>query len=122
MNHSAPKLLIVDDEPSMRELLEYMLSKEGYAISLAENGRTAVEMVADNTYDLILCDIRLGDITGDCVIDLDDYAVFEICLRISGPQEEPAFDDCLTYFDSDGDDDIDLVDFSLLTILIGADG
>ena len=64
MNTSAAKLLIVDDEPSMRELLEYMLTKEGYAISLAENGRTAVKMVESNIYDLILCDIRLGDITG----------------------------------------------------------
>lgn len=64
MNRSAAHLLIVDDERSMRELLEYMLSKEGYVISLAENGRTAVEMVESNDYDLILCDIRLGDITG----------------------------------------------------------
>jgi two-component system response regulator PilR (NtrC family) len=61
---AAAHLLIVDDERSMRELLEYMLSREGYAISLAENGRTAVEMVTANDYDLILCDIRLGDITG----------------------------------------------------------
>ena len=64
MNTSEAKLLIVDDEPSMRELLEYMLSKEGYAISVAENGRTAVKMVESDVYDLILCDIRLGDITG----------------------------------------------------------
>lgn len=64
MNRSAAHLLIVDDERSMRELLEYMLSKEGYVISLAENGRTAVEMVESNDFDLILCDIRLGDITG----------------------------------------------------------
>ncbi len=61
---SSAHLLIVDDERSMRELLEYMLSREGYKISLAESGRRAVEMVADNEYDLILCDIRLGDITG----------------------------------------------------------
>jgi two-component system, NtrC family, response regulator PilR len=60
----AAHLLIVDDERSVRELLEYMLSREGYAISLAENGLKAVEMVTANDYDLILCDIRLGDITG----------------------------------------------------------
>jgi two-component system response regulator PilR (NtrC family) len=64
MNTPAAKLLIVDDEPSMRELLEYMLSKQGYAISVAENGRTAVKMVESEVYDLVLCDIRLGDITG----------------------------------------------------------
>ncbi len=60
----AAHLLIVDDERSMRELLEYMLSREGYIISVAENGRKAVELVTSNDYDLILCDIRLGDITG----------------------------------------------------------
>ena len=64
MTAPSAHLLIVDDERSMRELLEYMLSKEGYTISLAENGRTAVEMVEKTEYDLILCDIRLGDITG----------------------------------------------------------
>jgi two-component system, NtrC family, response regulator PilR len=64
MKASQSHLLVVDDERSMRELLEYMLSKEGYAISLAENGRTAVEMVQQTEFDLILCDIRLGDITG----------------------------------------------------------
>jgi two-component system response regulator PilR (NtrC family) len=64
MTPSAANILIVDDETSMLELLEYMLSKEGYAISTAANGRTAVKMVESNAYDLILCDIRLGDITG----------------------------------------------------------
>jgi DNA-binding NtrC family response regulator len=44
MNSSSAHLLIVDDERSMRELLDYMLSKEGYTISLAENGRAAVEI------------------------------------------------------------------------------
>lgn len=64
MNSPVAQLLVVDDERSMRELLEYMLSKEGYGITLAENGRTAVNLIEKNNYDLILSDIRLGDITG----------------------------------------------------------
>lgn len=64
MNSPVAQLLVVDDERSMRELLEYMLSKEGYGITLAENGRTAVGLIEKNNYDLILSDIRLGDITG----------------------------------------------------------
>ena len=56
--------MVVDDERSMRELLEYMLGKEGYDIQLAANGTQAVEMVQAQDFDLILCDIRLGDITG----------------------------------------------------------
>ncbi len=57
-------LLVVDDERSIRELLEYMLSREGYHVELAENGVKAVEMIGKTIYDLVLSDIRLGDLTG----------------------------------------------------------
>ncbi len=59
-----PHILIVDDELSMRELLEYMLEKEGYKISCAVNGYDAISMIEKTYFDLLLCDIRLGDITG----------------------------------------------------------
>ncbi len=58
------RLLVVDDERSMRELLDYMLSREGYAITLAENGRRALDLLQANEYDLVLTDIKLGDLTG----------------------------------------------------------
>jgi two-component system, NtrC family, response regulator PilR len=64
MTDSSPHILIADDELSMRELLEYMLKREGYVVDCAENGRKAVEKVRSQTYDLLLCDIRLGDISG----------------------------------------------------------
>ncbi|NNF98298.1 MAG: sigma-54-dependent Fis family transcriptional regulator [Desulfobacteraceae bacterium] len=64
MNQNPPELLVVDDELSMRELLEFMLSKEGYHVTCAENGNTAISKLEKQTFDLILCDIRLGDITG----------------------------------------------------------
>ncbi|MBS0013232.1 MAG: sigma-54-dependent Fis family transcriptional regulator [Desulfobacterales bacterium] len=57
-------LLIVDDELSMREFLEIMLGAEGYGVDTAESGRRAKAMIDENAYDLILCDIRLGDISG----------------------------------------------------------
>ena len=58
------KVLIVDDENSMREFLDVLLSKEGYTVASAKNGKQAVNMIQKNDYDLILSDIRLGDITG----------------------------------------------------------
>ncbi|MGD9113294.1 MAG: response regulator, partial [Desulfobacterales bacterium] len=64
MSAPAPHLLVVDDELSMRELLEYMLTKEGYAVTCAETGRDAIGLLEKNKYDLLLCDIRLGDISG----------------------------------------------------------
>jgi two-component system response regulator PilR (NtrC family) len=59
-----PHILVVDDELSMRELLEFLLSREGYKVSLAENGRKAINMLDEQAYDLLLCDIKLGDMTG----------------------------------------------------------
>ena len=64
MNDKRPHILIVDDELSMRQLLELMLTREGYDVTCAENGRKAVSLVEHNSYDLLLCDIRLGDISG----------------------------------------------------------
>ena len=57
-------ILVVDDELSMRELLEFMLTREGYEVSLAQNGREAIDKLGEQHYDLLLCDIRLGDMTG----------------------------------------------------------
>jgi len=68
MNNDTPHILVVDDELSMRELLEVMLTKEGYEVSCAENGSKAISMIEKTDYDLLLCDIRLGDISGIEVI------------------------------------------------------
>jgi len=64
MNDNTHNILIVDDELSMRELLEYMLTREGYRATCAENGRQAVALVEQNSFDLMLCDMRLGDLSG----------------------------------------------------------
>ncbi|MGE0086979.1 MAG: sigma-54-dependent transcriptional regulator [Desulfococcaceae bacterium] len=64
MSENRARLLIVDDELSMRELLQFMLKREGYDVSCAESGQTAVSMINSADYDLLLCDIRLGDMTG----------------------------------------------------------
>ncbi len=64
MASNTPHILIVDDELSMRELLELLLKREGYKVSCAENGRKAITLLEKTYFDLLLCDIRLGDISG----------------------------------------------------------
>jgi two-component system response regulator PilR (NtrC family) len=64
MTASSAKILVIDDELSMRELLEYLLGKEGYHVAVAENGHSAVRRIEQNDFDLLLCDIKLGDMTG----------------------------------------------------------
>jgi two-component system response regulator PilR (NtrC family) len=57
-------ILVVDDELSMQEFLEVMLTRTGYQVSTAGSGKAAKSMIQENRYDLLLCDIRLGDISG----------------------------------------------------------
>jgi two-component system response regulator PilR (NtrC family) len=64
MTEHTPHILVVDDELSMREVLELMLTREGYTVTCAENGRTAIGLLEKIPYDLVLCDIKLGDISG----------------------------------------------------------
>jgi two-component system, NtrC family, response regulator PilR len=64
MRDAKAHILVVDDELSMRQFLELLLAKEGYAVTCAENGHQAKALLGKEFYDLILCDIRLGDISG----------------------------------------------------------
>ena len=59
------KILIVDDEPDIREVVSVLLGSEGYHVVQAENGGSAVEMVyADKTIDLVILDIMMPGMTG----------------------------------------------------------
>lgn len=57
-------ILIVDDEPDIRELISEILSDEGYQVSTAENGQTALQKVQEFTPDLVLLDIWMPDLDG----------------------------------------------------------
>src|SRR3954469_21578715 len=59
-----PRILVVDDERSMRELLAIVLRREGYEVLLAENGRSAVESLARQPVDLLISDIKMPDMSG----------------------------------------------------------
>lgn len=63
-----PNLLVVDDDLSMREMLEVMLTSEGYNVEYAEDGTKAIRMLEEKNYDLILCDIRMGSVDGLAVL------------------------------------------------------
>ena len=59
------KILIVDDDPDIREVVSILLGSEGYSVLQAENGGTAVEMIyADRTIDLVIMDIMMPGVNG----------------------------------------------------------
>src|SRR5689334_11414991 len=59
-----PRILVVDDERSMRELMAIVLRREGYDVMLAENGRSAIALLEREPVDLLISDIKMPDISG----------------------------------------------------------
>src|SRR3954471_2616748 len=58
------RILVVDDERSLRELLAIVLRREGYEVLLAENGRTAIDLLERESVDLLISDIKMPDMSG----------------------------------------------------------
>ncbi|HET7746537.1 MAG TPA: response regulator, partial [Vicinamibacteria bacterium] len=55
------RILVVDDEPSMREMLGIMLGKEGYDVVLADSRAMAAAVLARAPVDMVITDVKLGD-------------------------------------------------------------
>ncbi len=64
------KILTVDDEPDVLELIRFHLAKAGYQVVQAANGRQALEMIRDEKPDLVLLDLMLPDIDGFGICEL----------------------------------------------------
>jgi two-component system response regulator AtoC len=60
----AERILVVDDEAGMRDVLGKILSAEGYLVAQAGNGGEALKALEKNRYDFILCDIRMPGMGG----------------------------------------------------------
>lgn len=58
------RILVVDDEESIREFLEIMLKKEGYEVTTAEDGAKAKEILTKKTFDMIISDMQMPNVTG----------------------------------------------------------
>jgi two-component system response regulator PilR (NtrC family) len=63
-----PRILVVDDEPSMRDMLRIVLRRDGYEVAVAVNGREAIEILQRERIDLLLSDIRMPDMSGVAVL------------------------------------------------------
>jgi two-component system response regulator PilR (NtrC family) len=60
----AESILIVDDEDIIRESLSFVLTKEGYDVKEAPNGKAAIEMLKTSDFDLVLTDLEMPEMKG----------------------------------------------------------
>jgi DNA-binding NtrC family response regulator len=82
MRSSAPagrslaSALVIDDEEIMREILETLLTREGYAVSLAHSGEEGIELARSGNYDVAIVDVMMPGMDGLATLDelrkLDD--------------------------------------------------
>ena len=67
-------ILVVDDEKNQREILETILSGEGYDVTTASSGEAAMKFVADRHFDLVLTDLKMTGMSGlDLLKELTDF-------------------------------------------------
>jgi DNA-binding NtrC family response regulator len=71
---SRKSILVVDDEKGQREILEMILSGEGYDVTTASSGEAAMKFVADRHFDLVLTDLKMTGMSGlELLKELTDF-------------------------------------------------
>ena len=58
------KILVVDDEPEVRQLMEHFLTERGYEVRIAENGRLALAALDTFMADVVLLDMHMPEMDG----------------------------------------------------------
>lgn len=88
-----PKVLIIDDEEDIRNVLKDMLDMAGYASDTAENGKKAKELYDKNEYDVIITDIIMPEQSGfEIVLDFRNKGQQDRVIAISGGRRTSAED------------------------------
>lgn len=64
MKPELENILIVDDEASLRHMLRLVLERAGYRIADAANGEVALALLVQESFDLVLCDVRMPEMDG----------------------------------------------------------
>lgn len=64
-----PRMLVVDDEQIARTNLQHILVKEGYDVTTASNGAEAMDLLTAHRFDIILSDLKMGDVDGLALLD-----------------------------------------------------
>ncbi|MCX5745318.1 MAG: ATP-binding protein, partial [Proteobacteria bacterium] len=66
---SSRRILVIDDEPMLRNVLEHLLSKLGYEVVSATSGQRGIELACSESFDVVLCDLMMPEVDGVAVHD-----------------------------------------------------
>jgi two-component system response regulator HydG len=79
------RILIIDDDVDICNILENFLTKNGYKVEVAHSGKHGFTLLSKASYDLVLCDYNLGDVTGDKILEkINEKYPETIIIFISG--------------------------------------
>ena len=88
-----PRALIVDDEPSVREILRLLLKRDGWAVEAVDDGDEAIKLLGKNEYTVILLDLLMPRMSGTRVIDfMKDHDIETPVVVISAVAESTSLD------------------------------
>jgi len=80
-----PRILVIDDEKAIRNTLKEVLEYEKHEVDLAEDGPSGIELFSSNTYDVVLCDIKMQKMDGIEVLEkISDISNITPVIMISG--------------------------------------
>ena len=90
------KILIIDDERSIRNSLKEILADEGYDVDVAENGVIGCTMADKEKYSVIFCDIKMPEMDGTEVLDkLTEMGIDSAVVMISGHADITTAVECI---------------------------
>jgi CheY-like chemotaxis protein len=76
-----PRILVVDDDADLREVIALALDGQGHEVDSVDSGQAALEQLAHHAYDLVVCDLHMPDVDG--------RAIYRVVGRRPSPR--PAF-------------------------------
>lgn len=91
MSQTKKNILVVDDEPKIREVLTSLLESKGYGVYTAENGNEALELFKRSNISLVLLDLMLPDMSGEEVCALIRKKSRVPILMLTAKSEESSF-------------------------------
>ena len=62
------RILVIDDEPSISDLIREALTRFGYTVETAFNGRQGLQLLKDASFDLVVTDMCMPDLDGTCIV------------------------------------------------------